>query len=94
MERGFVIIYSNKKYESLSDFEVYNGCYYIGSEKGTYINIKNNKYYIDMSGVGVVNNRFIVNSKDLINYIEKDIDTESYYKFGENIRGGSSYNCY
>lgn len=87
MERGFVIIYSNKKYESLSDFEVYNGCYYIGSEKGTYINIKNNKYYIDMSGVGVVNNRFIVNSKDLINYIEKDIDTESYYKFGENIRG-------
>lgn len=35
MERGFVIIYSNKKYESLSDFEVYNGCYYIGSEKGT-----------------------------------------------------------
>jgi hypothetical protein len=77
------IVFSEKKYDELSNFRIYDGCYFIPSSKA--LDTKNG--IIDISGSGVYKNKFITKSSDVYDIIH-DLSSDS---IGKNIRGSLSF---
>jgi hypothetical protein len=84
------MIFSNKKFEELNKFEVYNGCYFVPSSQVIKGSVHYNELITDISGSGIYKDQFISKPGDLLNVL-KDNFTTTADDIGKEIRGSLSF---
>ena len=84
------MIFSHKKYDALTEYEVYNGCYFVPSTRAVNAFIYQNEMIMDISGSGIYQDQFILKPSDLYHGL-KDNMNRTADEIGKEIRGSLSF---
>jgi hypothetical protein len=84
------MIFANKDYEELNDFQIYNGCYFVPSSRAINKTINENNITIDISGSGIYKDQFISKPHDFFNVLKNNYPP-TIDSMGKEIRGSLSF---